>query len=108
MKLYFLNTCYACPEQYDVYIENGNQVAYVRLRWGNLSVSFPDVDGELIYEYNFEDNAKGIFDSDEERNRYLKEVSVAIKDKLLEKVNIDLEVEFKVFTNLEELQRYLA
>lgn len=27
-------TCGACPEQYDVYDEEGNQVGYLRLRWG--------------------------------------------------------------------------
>ena len=49
MKFYFVNTCYACPEQYDVYRDNGQICAYVRLRWGNLYAEYPSIDGEVIY-----------------------------------------------------------
>ena len=37
----FVCTCHACPEQYDVYkgdYKDGNQVAYIRQRWGHLAV----------------------------------------------------------------------
>lgn len=40
-ELNFVKTCDACPEQYDVFDENGYKVAYVRLRHGWLSVECP-------------------------------------------------------------------
>ena len=52
--LEFKLTCWACPEQYDVYREDG-QVAYVRLRYGRLTVYTPDVGGILVYEHHFTD-----------------------------------------------------
>jgi hypothetical protein len=63
-------TCYACPEQYDVYID-GKQVAYVRLRWGCLRVTVPDVGGVLVYEHEYDDEWQGCFDSDEDREFHL-------------------------------------
>lgn len=38
MSLKFEQTCFACPEQYDVY-DGGTYVGYVRLRHGYLRVS---------------------------------------------------------------------
>ena len=37
-QLGFNMTCERCPEQYDVYYQ-GEKVAYVRLRWGLLTVT---------------------------------------------------------------------
>lgn len=45
-------TCRACPEQYDVYDDEGNQVAYLRLRHGSFTVECPDVGGTLVYQVN--------------------------------------------------------
>jgi hypothetical protein len=42
-------TCGACPEQYDVFDEAGQQVGYMRLRHGNFVVSHPDVGGDSVY-----------------------------------------------------------
>lgn len=42
-------TCHGCPEQYDVYDQTGNQVAYLRLRHSKFTVVCPDVGGELVY-----------------------------------------------------------
>lgn len=70
-------TCGACPEQYDVY-KDGEQVAYVRLRWGTLRVDVPDTGGTEIYSHEFEDEYKGCFDSDEERNYFLEEIAAAL------------------------------
>lgn len=41
-------TCLACPEQYDVFDQSGNMVAYLRLRHGRFTVTVPDVGGKLI------------------------------------------------------------
>lgn len=41
--LQFIQTCGACPEQYDVLDKSGNTVGYVRLRWGGLTCEYPDV-----------------------------------------------------------------
>lgn len=43
-------TCYACPEQYDVYDSDGKMVAYFRLRHGRFDASVPDVGGTIVYE----------------------------------------------------------
>lgn len=70
-----------CPEQYDVFL-NGKQVAYVRLRWGYLSVDCPgsgDIDdSKEIYSYEFEDDMKGSFTT-EERKKYFGIISQRIK-----------------------------
>lgn len=73
--LEFTKTCHMCPEQYDVTL-NGKQVAYVRLRGGELTVECPDVGDQLIYEA--EPNGDGQF-NDDERDHYMAEVSEAIK-----------------------------
>lgn len=79
MTFYFLKTCEACPEQYDVYTKNGDQVGYVRLRWGTLRVDYPKVGCETIYEYKFEDGMKGGFDDQEERDTYLNQIVDTLK-----------------------------
>lgn len=43
-------TCFACPEQYEVYDDKGNQVAYFRLRHGTFTASVPDYGAELVYK----------------------------------------------------------
>lgn len=63
-------TCLACPEQYDVYAQDGTQVAYIRLRHGHLRVDCPDV-GYTVYSTD-RVHGDGIFD-DEERFKKLKE-----------------------------------
>ena len=66
-------TCRAAPEQYDAYLGD-ELVGYIRLRFGNLSVNYPDVKGVCIYHHMFEDDPwKGCFDNDEERGYYLGE-----------------------------------
>ena len=49
MILKFKNTCTGCPEQYDVFDEEDNQVGYVRVRHGYCSVRFPHHGGKEIY-----------------------------------------------------------
>lgn len=76
-KLRFECTCSACPEQYDVYLDD-KQVGYVRLRWGTLRVQCPDVGGEVVYEVNTE--GFGDFASPCERDYHLRFAGKAILD----------------------------
>jgi hypothetical protein len=79
LVLTFLETCEACPEQYDVRNEHGDMVGYVRLRGGRFRVMCPDVYGEVVLEHTFEgDEWKGTFDSDTERAEFLKKAEHAI------------------------------
>lgn len=73
---HFERTCYACPEQYDVYDQNKQIVAYVRLRHGSLTVSCPDVGGDVILHEHPEGD--GIF-MKHERMEYLEKVVKAIQ-----------------------------
>jgi len=61
-------TCTACPEQYDAFIEN-KQVGYLRLRHGIFTVLCPDHHGIIVYEAR--PNGDGIFHY-EERDYYLR------------------------------------
>lgn len=57
----FVCTCFACPEQYDVYkgsYEDGNQVAYIRKRWGHLAVH-PVVNGQIKWDETIYDESSG-------------------------------------------------
>lgn len=63
-------TCQACPEQYDVLDDEGNLVAYLRLRHGSFTAQCPDVGGDLVYQAY--PKGDGIFE-DEERYRFLTE-----------------------------------
>lgn len=76
--LQFERTGYACPEQYDVFDENHHQVGYIRFRWGTLTCCYPDWNGECIYEKSVGGPAAGIFESDEQRDMYLRNIAVAI------------------------------
>jgi hypothetical protein len=62
-----LMTCYACPEQYDVFLE-GTQIGYLRLRHGHFTVVYPDVGGVLVYQAD--PVGDGIFEASE-REHYL-------------------------------------
>ncbi len=70
-------TCGACPEQYDVYDDLGQQVAYFRLRHGGFRVDVPDCGGETIYTAN--PKGDGIFDR-EERVHYLTKAVLAVQE----------------------------
>lgn len=68
----------ACPEQYDVF-KDGKQVAYYRLRWGEFTVDYPDVNGEEIIYHRT--NGDGMFD-DDERIPYLESAMYALLEQL--------------------------
>lgn len=71
-----LNTCWACPEQYDALL-NGVMIGYLRLRHGRFYAAYPDVGGDIVYEAH--PKGDGIFD-DDEREEHL----TAAVGKLLE------------------------
>lgn len=73
----FVCTCHACPEQYDVYkggYEHGEYVAYVRKRWGHLTVD--DKNGNLIYSVNDGDAWSGTI---EDRDEMFKNIVNVLK-----------------------------
>lgn len=80
-KFNFVETCVACPEQYDVYNAIGERVAYVRLRHGELTASIggcslhPNFE---LYYHDFDDEYKGDFSDDTERTEYLTKIAEAI------------------------------
>lgn len=82
----FYCTCYACPEQYDVFLE-GKQVGYVRLRWASLSCVYPDVGGENIYNFFWcggfgGGGCKGEFANDDERKYHLELIAKALYNRI--------------------------
>lgn len=74
----FQQTCWGCPEAYDVDDLHGH-TAYVRLRWGSLTCECPDVGGELVYSHTFDNEMKGIWESYEEEQKYLRLCEEAIQ-----------------------------
>ncbi len=49
MGLKVVLTCRDAPEQYEI-IRAGLPCGYIRVRWGGMSVSYPDAGGEDLYE----------------------------------------------------------
>lgn len=82
-KIELVQTCGACPEQYDAFID-GELVGYLRLRHGYFTVQYPNVSGELVY--SAEPKGDGIFEYDE-REGYLAAARLAIINKHWEKIN---------------------
>lgn len=70
LGLSFRRTCSSHPEQYDVFDENNNQVAYVRLRYGTLRVVVPEFGGETVLHQDFADY-RGAFEGPGERDFWL-------------------------------------
>lgn len=74
----FYQTSSACPEQYNVFDEEGKRVAYVRLRWGSLYAQCPYVGGTTIYDVGIGTD-DGCFRSNKERKHHLKEIANRIE-----------------------------
>lgn len=70
-------TCSACPEQYDVFDNNGVQIGYLRLRHGYFRADVPECGDKTVYESHTKGD--GIFD-DDERDQELANAIAAIKD----------------------------
>lgn len=71
----------SCPEQYDVY-KDEKIVAYVRFRWGSLTVNMEPL-GEYICCYDNFSDFQGNFNSEKQRMYYLKLITKQI-DKFYE------------------------
>lgn len=71
----------SCPEQYDVY-KDEKIVAYVRFRWGSLTVNTEPL-GEYICCYDNFSGFQGNFNSEKQRMYYLKLITKQI-DKFYE------------------------
>lgn len=78
--LTFERTCSACPEQYDVYNKEGEQVGYVRLRWGTLRCDVPDYGQNTIYRVSFNDPYLGLFPDDKARTTHLQIIAKLINE----------------------------
>lgn len=83
MELRFVNTCPACPEQYDVFDnEDNTQVGYVRLRHGYLSVRYVDEEGNQKELYGAYVKGDGTFSDKAERKYYLEKAAEEIDNHL--------------------------
>ena len=71
-----VQTCWACPEQYDVF-KDDKQVGYLRLRHGWFYASVPDCSDEIVYEAH--PKGDGTFEEDERMN-YLEEAIKTIDE----------------------------
>jgi hypothetical protein len=80
--LKLVQTCGACPEQYDVYDGTGKYVAYLRLRWGYFSARMGGPSGKEIYGENVGDNLTGCFSNEDEREEYLSAAIRLIKKEI--------------------------
>lgn len=76
MTIKLVQTCGACPEQYDAFIA-GELVGYLRLRHGTFYVECPVTGGEEVYRART--NGDGCFDCDE-RDYHLSAAALAIKN----------------------------
>jgi hypothetical protein len=83
--LKLVQTCSACPEQYDVFDETGEKVAYLRLRWGYFSARVPNSVGQEVYDANIGDGMTGCFTGEAEREKHLTKAVKAIKKELKKK-----------------------
>lgn len=70
-----IQTCGACPEQYDAIVDD-EIIGYLRLRHGYFSVEYK---GELVYEAT--PNGDGLFEY-EERPYFLRKAKQAILKKI--------------------------
>ena len=78
----FVKTCERCPEQYDVFL-NGEYVAYVRLRFGYLTVELGEVGSDnVVYEKEFDNEWKGEFETEAERQKYLSEILEVLNEQI--------------------------
>lgn len=82
MALKFKQTCFVCPEQYDVFDGKGQQVGYVRLRSGRFRVDYPNCGGETLIALSYGDGLTGCFESAEDRDEHLRMAAKAIRKKM--------------------------
>lgn len=80
-----VQTCGACPEQYDAYLEK-RVVGYLRLRHGYFSVTFYPKDGDGFRVYEAYPNGDGCFHHDEQ-DKYLNKAKKKIVKELRKEQN---------------------
>ena len=85
MEFVFKKITDLCPEQWEVYA-GSKKVGYIRLRCGHLTCRYPDYKGDVIYSHHFNDDMKGCFDSDEERNLFLMRCSSLFFSKIIKEL----------------------
>lgn len=83
--LRLVNTCGACPEQYDVF-RGGEQVGYLRLRHGYFRADYLACGGETVYDAH--PYGDGIF-APFEREDHLRAAVAAINARLAQKEDGD-------------------
>ena len=66
-NLTFHLTCEACPEQYYVYDDLGNRVAYVRFRHNNFTVEKDDCGGQMLVQILNNEYAGGVLDPNDRK-----------------------------------------
>ena len=69
-------TCFACPEQYDVYYD-GEEVGYFRLRHGYFTANYKKPGGPIVYEVST--YGDGIFDNAERKPQLKAAVKALLK-----------------------------
>lgn len=89
LEFKWINTCPACPEQYEVYFGE-TIVAYVRLRFGVLRVSDDanNVYDDPFYIHDFDDDYKGDFDNDKERDMFRHAITTLIANRVMKKLRM--------------------
>lgn len=97
MKKVYINgyqlvrTCYACPEQYDVFFPTGEQLGYLRLRHGSFRANLYDVGGKEVYSTCTEGD--GIF-VEHERVKHLRNAIQELEAAHIIEVNKQLDQPF--------------
>lgn len=78
--LRFEQTCSACPEQYNVFINEDVAIGYVRLQWGYLRADYIHEKYDItVYSSVIGDGyMDGMFTSEEERQHHLNKISKAL------------------------------
>ena len=80
-EYYLRRTCFACPEQYDVFLEDA-WVGYIRLRHSWFLVTCPDYNKVFLEEKVDEGQHTGIFEDEEQRQEYLEKAVKAIHENI--------------------------
>lgn len=79
-RLRLIQTCGACPEQYDVY-DGEEKVGYMRLRHGYFYVQYPSSGGTVVYTAN--PRGDGSFADERERKLHLRMGCRAIIEQMM-------------------------
>ena len=89
LKYNWVKTCDACPEQYDVFDEDGKQIAYVRARWGRITAECPDALEARVFDAAFSnDGYDGCFEDDSHRQPFFTSIEEAITDYYKERTDV--------------------